>query len=260
MENDKEIKYQKVKLRFLYVSIILVLIIISLISLFFYRNVNAWLFLSFAGTAISIVLSVIAILITLIDVAGQRQQISDISESAKALAKSSETLKQSIKDYQNDKDEIRHIINSTLKESIGDKLEEQAKVFINMLEGLKTESNGNEKLEESIKDIKNMLIKSTEIGKTKVTNKDFKSNINFDLYDPKLGLYKKKIIIKTKKKIAEDKIKKIKDYLNSKNLYLAFIENKENKLVINANTYLISFQANIYEDEIKEIIKDYIDE
>ena len=36
-----------------------------------------------------------------------------------------------------------------------------------------------------------MLIKSTEIGKTKVTNKDFKSNINFDLYDPKLGLYKK---------------------------------------------------------------------
>ena len=61
-----------------------------------------------------------------------------------------------------------------------------------MLEGLKTESNGNEKLEESIKDIKNMLIKSTEIGKTKVTNKDFKSNINFDLYDPKLGLYKKK--------------------------------------------------------------------
>lgn len=129
-----------------------------------------------------------------------------------------------------------------------------------MLEGLKTESNGNEKLEESIKDIKNMLIKSTEIGKTKVTNKDFKSNINFDLYDPKLGLYKKKIIIKTKKKIAEDKIKKIKDYLNSKNLYLAFIENKENKLVINANTYLISFQANIYEDEIKEIIKDYIDE
>ena len=105
-----------------------------------------------------------------------------------------------------------------------------------------------------------MLIKSTEIGKTKVTNKDFKSNINFDLYDPKLGLYKKKIIIKTKKKIAEDKIKKIKDYLNSKNLYLAFIENKENKLVINANTYLISFQANIYEDEIKEIIKDYIDE
>ncbi|MCC3658154.1 hypothetical protein LLE77_11985, partial [Staphylococcus haemolyticus] len=177
MENDKEIKYQKVKLRFLYVSIILVLIIISLISLFFYRNVNAWLFLSFAGTAISIVLSVIAILITLIDVAGQRQQISDISESAKALAKSSETLKQSIKDYQNDKDEIRHIINSTLKESIGDKLEEQAKVFINMLEGLKTESNGNEKLEESIKDIKNMLIKSTEIGKTKVTNKDFKSNI-----------------------------------------------------------------------------------
>ncbi|WP_053027873.1 hypothetical protein [Staphylococcus haemolyticus] len=64
----------------------------------------------------------------------------------------------------------------------------------------------------------------------------------------------------TKKKIAEDKIKKIKDYLNSKNLYLAFIENKENKLVINANTYLLSFQANIYEKEIKEIIKDYIDE
>ena len=44
-------------------------------------------------TAISIVLSVIAILITLIDVAGQRQQIADISESAKILSRSTETLK-----------------------------------------------------------------------------------------------------------------------------------------------------------------------
>ncbi|MGW7907344.1 hypothetical protein ACWEXP_06275 [Staphylococcus pseudoxylosus] len=49
---------------------------------------KAWLFLSFTGTALSIVLSIIAILITLVDVAGQRQQILDVSESAKILKKS----------------------------------------------------------------------------------------------------------------------------------------------------------------------------
>ena len=98
MDNDKEIRYQKLKSRFFYISIILGLIIISLVTLFFYRDDNAWLFLSFAGTAISIVLSVIAILITLIDVAGQRQQIADISESAKTLSRSTETLKKSIED------------------------------------------------------------------------------------------------------------------------------------------------------------------
>ncbi len=64
------------------------LLLIGVISINYYQMDKAWLFLSFTGTALSIVLSIIAILITLVDVAGQRQQILDVSESAKILKKS----------------------------------------------------------------------------------------------------------------------------------------------------------------------------
>ena len=63
----------------------------------------------------------------------------------------------------------------------------------------------------------------------------------------------RKIIIKTKKKLLKIKLK-IKDYLNSKNLYLAFIENKENKLVINANTYLL-FKQIYMRKKLKKLSK-----
>lgn len=173
MENDKEIRYQKLKSRFFYISIILGLIIISLVTLFFYKDDNAWLFLSFAGTAISIVLSIIAILITLIDVAGQRQQIADISESAKTLSRSTETLKKSIEDYQNDKNEIKQIINAALNESIGNKLDEQTSEFIKLLEKLESKSNGSEELEKNIQEIKDSVIKSNSKEKSDLNNRKY---------------------------------------------------------------------------------------
>ncbi|AKC76365.1 hypothetical protein AB6G96_07750 [Staphylococcus haemolyticus] len=177
MDNDKEIRYQKLKSRFFYISIILGLIIISLVTLFFYRDDNAWLFLSFAGTAISIVLSVIAILITLIDVAGQRQQIADISESAKTLSRSTETLKKSIEDYQNDKNEIKQIINTAFNESIGNKLDEQTNEFIGLLERLKSESNGSEELEKNINEIKDLVIKSNKKEKLDLNNRKYTGHV-----------------------------------------------------------------------------------
>ena len=103
-------------------------------------------------------MSVIAILITLIDVAGQRQQIADISESAKTLSRSTKILQQSIKDYQNDKDEIRQIIESALNDSIGSKLTEQTNSFVKLLDELKSKFNGDKKFEEIIKIFKIKLL------------------------------------------------------------------------------------------------------
>lgn len=75
----------RVKLHFVYVSIILGLFSLLTLSYTFFNREVAWQFLSFAGVALSLVLSVIAILITLIDVAGQKQQVYEIFKSSEEL-------------------------------------------------------------------------------------------------------------------------------------------------------------------------------
>lgn len=243
MENDKEIKYQKVKLRFLYVSIILVLIIISLISLFFYRNVNAWLFLSFAGTAISIVLSVIAILITLIDVAGQRQQIADISESAKTLSESTETLKQSIEDYQNDKNEIKHIIHTALNESIGSKLDDYTNNVVNSLDALKNNVGDNKELEKEIQNIKDSLRSNVE--------KDRNNFIDSTSYRTQFAFI-------VNGKLPNHIIQKLDEYILNKKLSLRSLENNYDTLIIKLMDELTTSEINRIDFDIRQIIKDYL--
>lgn len=239
MENDKEIKYQKVKLRFLYVSIILILIIISLISLFFYRSVNAWLFLSFAGTAISIVLSVIAILITLIDVAGQRQQIADISESAKTLSESTETLKQSIKDYQKDKDKIRQII----EESIDSKLVDYTNNVANSLDSLKNNVGDNKELEKEIQNIKDSLRSNVEKDRNNfIDSTSYRAEFEFIVNG----------------KLPNHITQKLYEYILNKNLSLRSLENNYDNLIIKLMDKLTTSEMNRIYFDIRQIIKDYL--
>ncbi|MBU0439062.1 hypothetical protein [Staphylococcus succinus] len=82
-ENDKELKGKN--LHFIYVTIILGLTIIMMGCSIYYQNDSSWLFLSFAGTAISVVLSVLAIFVTFIDLAGQQQKLSDITKTSNEL-------------------------------------------------------------------------------------------------------------------------------------------------------------------------------
>ncbi|MEN2009867.1 hypothetical protein AAJL88_02965 [Staphylococcus hominis] len=239
MENDKEIKYQKVKLRFLYVSIILILIIISLISLFFYRSVNAWLFLSFAGTAISIVLSVIAILITLIDVAGQRQQIADISESAKTLSESTGTLKQSIKDYQSDKDKIRQII----EDSIDSKLVDYTNNVTNSLDNLKNNVGDNKELEKEIQNIKDSLRSNVEKDRNNfIDSKSYRTQFAFTVNG----------------KLPNHITQKLYEYILNKNLSLRSLENNYDNLIIKLMDELTTSEINRIHFDIRQIIKDYL--
>lgn len=82
-ENDKDLKGKN--LHFIYVTIILGLTIIMMGCSIYYQNDSSWLFLSFAGTAISVVLSVLAIFVTFIDLAGQQQKLSDITKTSNEL-------------------------------------------------------------------------------------------------------------------------------------------------------------------------------
>lgn len=111
---DKEMKQVKQKTWLIASLIFLSALVLILFALTAYLKDTAWLFLGFAGTALSIVLSVIAIVITLVDVAGQKQQVADITESAKKLRKILEQLKLENNELKND------LINHLNEESIGD--------------------------------------------------------------------------------------------------------------------------------------------
>lgn len=99
-------KMFKQNLRWKYSFLSLSAIVIAITSLAFFTHDQAWLFLGFAGTALSIVLSVIAIVITLVDVAGQKQQVVDITNSATELKEIVEQLKLENKDYKNAMDSL----------------------------------------------------------------------------------------------------------------------------------------------------------
>lgn len=83
----EEGKKKERNLHFIYVSIILGTIILCLLAAIFFKYESAWQYLSFVGVALSLVLAIIAILITLIDVAGQKQQVFNISKSSEEMKK-----------------------------------------------------------------------------------------------------------------------------------------------------------------------------
>lgn len=76
----------------IYLSIIFTGIIIWLVSYIFGKSTYAGSLLSFGGTLSSILLAVIAIIITLIDVAGQRSNILDVKNSVEDLTKVSNEI------------------------------------------------------------------------------------------------------------------------------------------------------------------------
>ncbi|UXR49089.1 hypothetical protein [Staphylococcus simulans] len=112
---QKDARLREINIHFLYVIIIAGIVIIGLLTALFFPSQKAQDFLSFAGVALSLVLSVIAILITLWDVAGQRQQVADITDSAKTLR---EIVEKQAENYQNLHASIEEIINNAIQEKM----------------------------------------------------------------------------------------------------------------------------------------------
>ncbi len=92
------------KLHFIYMTIILTLLIIVLISIMSYQKDTAWLLIGFIGTGVSLVLSVLAIFVTFIDMTGQQKKLSDVTETANELKFSlNKFIEESQKFYDNAK-------------------------------------------------------------------------------------------------------------------------------------------------------------
>ncbi|MGM8213555.1 hypothetical protein ACLIBH_12330 [Virgibacillus sp. W0430] len=105
---------------YFYIMIILSMIIIFLLAVDYWDLDNAGMILNNIATATSIVLAVLAIIITLVDVAGQKEGVSDLKEAVREVKDTLETAKQINIDNKN---EMRKIAD--LREELLERFEEQ---------------------------------------------------------------------------------------------------------------------------------------
>lgn len=170
--------------------IMISILAISVLCLFFYEMDSAWLFLSFTGTSLTLVLSVIAIVITLVDVAGQKHQVAEIAESAKKLKT---ILEEQKVENKNLKEEMLNRLNS---EDIND-LTDMKKSLKEIYDFIQNGEDGN-----AINVISQL---TTNLEQSLIKRKSLERN-------------EKNMITKTfnvRKNISNEEITKFKNFLNS---------------------------------------------
>ncbi|BAU27620.1 hypothetical protein DFP93_102132 [Aneurinibacillus soli] len=121
---------------FIYLCIILVIILISVCSFFFGGSTRAGESLNFGATLVSIILAVLAIVITLIDIGGQKNNVLDLKESVEKINKAlsqSQLLIESTKEQVFEINSLKEQLLGRIEESI--KFQEEIKEMIRGSEG-----------------------------------------------------------------------------------------------------------------------------
>ncbi|OMF04025.1 hypothetical protein BK129_18880 [Paenibacillus amylolyticus] len=167
--SDKEKKQKLIPVRdFIYLCIILAIILIAVIAYFLGDSSRAGENLNFAATAISVVLAVIAIIMTIVDSAGQKQNVFDLK---KAIDEMQDTLSEEKKVVEEFKEQL------VVMEQNKTELMDEVKNFISFRDEIKDivdknkGNDGNESKEQTIAEIQE-----------KVKNYDFKREYKHKLF------------------------------------------------------------------------------
>ncbi|EST12223.1 hypothetical protein [Sporolactobacillus laevolacticus] len=150
---DKDHKYVQAK-DLIYISIIFSVVIICILSIVAWSNKFASDGLNNAATAVSIVLAVVAIVITLDDVAGQKNTVSDLKEAAKELKENLQDVRSSIDEVNQLRDSLISIMNGIQKNSVS------IETKVNELEH---KYSDNETFNKDLNNLKKVVIESRYI-------------------------------------------------------------------------------------------------
>ena len=134
-------------------------IIVALLSLLFADSVYAGSMLSFAATLSSILLAVIAIIITLIDVAGQRNNILDVKTSVEDLKNVRTEIVALIDELEMKNKESSEMVVTTL-ELFRESHKEDIERVISKIREFKIDTSdpkGEEKVKDAQQDLENVL-------------------------------------------------------------------------------------------------------
>ncbi|MGG1863592.1 hypothetical protein ABEP22_16850 [Bacillus safensis] len=164
-----------------YGCIIALLIITFTLVIAFGGNKDAGNQMNVMATGISVVLAVIAILMTLVDVAGQRQSIVDIKETAQKLTttqdKSTETLRETLKTFEELSGFKEDLLGSVAIYKNGTE-----KLIKNLSEELKKEETVSKKYVENM--LEQIIKKSSDLDSTVKhlthNSKSLRLNKNFE--------------------------------------------------------------------------------
>ncbi|MFK4391506.1 hypothetical protein ABH916_003434 [Peribacillus frigoritolerans] len=173
-KNEKE----KLKIHFMYIVIMLVLSNVMIAAFLLFGKDNALAHLSSAGTLVSIVLGIVAILITLWDIAGQKNSIYEIREQIEKIKTVSDEIVTASESVKNNTEATDDILNSLKSFQItsGSNFDKVYKQIDQIIEELK-ESNGDKG--ENGKDIeKEQLLDQLNLMKDEI-GKQEKSYISF---------------------------------------------------------------------------------
>ena len=192
-----ELKLWKANVFWKYSLILTGIVIIFIITYIFFEDSTVGSYLGFAGTILSIVLSVMAILITLIDVAGQKGQVLEISRSADKLRKITNKQNQL---YEENYEKFNSLINTRLIEIIND--------LKDTIKGSETESGEiiNHKLNNILNELEN-----TVSSKSSKDNRYLKNNIKkIYCYFPTTQEYPKEVLDEIKQELINNDIEVLK--------------------------------------------------
>lgn len=156
--NDLEPKGYVNKLHLIYVTICLVITIIGILVISIWHQEKTSIGLNNAATAASIVLAVVAIVITLVDVAGQRNTVADLKETAEKLSDNLSEVNESISEIRGLKTELMDSMAIMLKSS-----EETSRGIISLkekyskIEAETPNSQSNKSIVNDLEELRNSL-------------------------------------------------------------------------------------------------------
>lgn len=155
---------------FIYLSIILTIVLITVMTLILSDSTRAGENLNFAATAVSIVLAILAIVITLTDSYGQKESIRKLEDITTTMDQSVENTQQLLKQtLENSKEQIKALF--TLKDELKNHYEESIGQIKDNLYNALEGPNGSiskEAIDEIIEKSVNELTKN--LNKEKSTN------------------------------------------------------------------------------------------
>lgn len=94
---------------FIWLCTVFVIILIANVSLVLGGSIRAFENLSFAATTVSVVLAVIAIVITLVDVAGQKHNVMQLQETSEELRDSLEEISNLVRGTSNNLESLKEV-------------------------------------------------------------------------------------------------------------------------------------------------------
>ncbi|RTQ92957.1 hypothetical protein [Lysinibacillus telephonicus] len=179
MENKQRKQVDSIHL--LYVSIIFGGIIVLLLAFIFNKSNYAGELLNFAATLSSILLAVIAIVITLIDVAGQRNNIFDVKNSVENLKEVSKEIESMVKSFnEQNEDNTKNLLANIQKFA---QQQDEIKVVVDGLmqkiENLPSDNKDIKEIKEEANKVKTVIEKQNYKGENIVPFSDVKFSGNW---------------------------------------------------------------------------------